>query len=112
MTKKQSGFFIGATAAALTAFPVSAWAQVSNGSYSHGMGWGGGPWYGMFFGPIMMVAVLAVIVAVVIFILRGTGGAPSGQPAGKTPLHILKERYAKGEIDKDEFEERRRVLDE
>jgi putative membrane protein len=29
---------------------------------------------------------------------------------GRTPLDILRERFARGEIDKDEFEERRRVL--
>ncbi len=112
MTRKQTGFFMGAAAAALAAFPVSVWAQEGGGLYTHGMGWGGGGWWGMFFGPVMMIAVLAVIVAIVVFILRGTGSAPSGPPAGKTPLHILKERFAKGEIDKDEFEERRRILDE
>jgi putative membrane protein len=35
---------------------------------------------------------------------------PHHAPPGRTPIDILKERFARGEIDKDEFEERRRVL--
>jgi putative membrane protein len=31
---------------------------------------------------------------------------------GRTPLDILKERFARGEIDKEEYEERRRTLGE
>src|SRR6267378_7506898 len=35
---------------------------------------------------------------------------PHQSPPTRTPLDILKERFARGEIDKAEFEDRRRVL--
>jgi putative membrane protein len=77
--------------------------------------WGGG--WGMIFGPIFMILVLAALIAVVVLIVRWLGGpwqypAPHHPPPGRPPLDILKERFARGEIDKDEFEERRRVLGE
>ena len=81
------------------------------------MGWGGG-WYGMIFGPFFMILALAAAVALVVLLVRWLGGPwhgvqpPYSAPPGRTPLDILKERFARGEIDKDEFEERRRVLDE
>jgi putative membrane protein len=37
---------------------------------------------------------------------------PHQTPSARTPLDILKERFARGEIDKEEFEERRRVVDD
>lgn len=78
--------------------------------------WDGG-WHGWFFGPIMMIVFIAVAVVVVVLLVRWLGGGMHGHPnhlhpTGKAPLDILKERFAKGEIDKEEFEERRRVLDE
>ncbi|MEQ9316437.1 MAG: SHOCT domain-containing protein [Henriciella sp.] len=77
--------------------------------------WNGG-WQGWFFGPIMMIVFLAVAVIVIVLLVRwlgwpGHGNAPQHSPS-RTPLDILKERFAKGEIDKQEFEERRRVLGE
>ena len=79
------------------------------------MWWNGGG-YGMFFGPLFMILILAATIAVIVLLVRWLSGpmqgtAPTSQlPPVRTPLDILKERYAKGEINKDEFEERRRVL--
>lgn len=81
------------------------------------MGWHGG--WGMFFGPFFMIFWLAVAVAIVVLLVRWLGGPShtghspyiTSSPV-RTPLDILKERFARGEIDKDEYEERRRILGE
>ncbi len=95
---------------------VAAHAQPSQ---DHLYGWhGGGDWSHMMFGPLMMLVFVAVIIVVVVLAVRWRGGA--GQSAavgphphsGKTPLDILKECFARGEIDQGEFEERRRILSE
>lgn len=74
------------------------------------------PWYGMFFGPLMMIVVLATVVVVAVLLVRRLGGSDHSMtphhPPVRTPLDILKERFARGEIDTEEFEERRRVLGE
>lgn len=71
-------------------------------------------WHGWFFGPIMMIVFIAVTVVVVVSLVRWLGGQghsmPPRGPLTKTPLDILKERFACGEIDKEEFEKRRSVL--
>ncbi len=83
------------------------------GDHPHVGGW---VWGVMIFGPIMMIVFIAVVVVVVVLLVRWLGGPGHGgalhSPPGKAPLDILKERFAKGEIDKEEFEERRRVLGE
>lgn len=67
---------------------------------------------------LMAVVVLLVIVVVAILLVRFLAGSWQVRPSsesvapGQTPLDILKERYARGEIDREEFEERRRVLGE
>ena len=72
----------------------------------------------MILGPLMMIAFIAVVIVVVVFTVRWLSGAghgaaaPSHAPPGKTPLDILSERFARGEIDKDEFVERKRALSE
>ncbi len=94
--------------------PVTALADPTEGYQEFGphMMWGGG-WTGWVFGPVMMILVLAAIVAAVVLIARTVGHAahgPTSPAVGRDPIDILKERFARGEIDKDEYEERRRVL--
>ncbi len=105
------GFF-GSTAALLGVLGLSStvWAQQQGGPYYGPHMWGDGWW--MFFGPLMMIVFIVAIVVVVRWLGgSGHGGAPY-RPPGRTPLDILKERFAHGDIDKDEFEERRRALGE
>jgi putative membrane protein len=77
---------------------------------------GPGEWYGMMFlGPLMMILFIAIIVVLVVLGVRGLGGFRLGGTPGPSPnkaMDILKERFARGEIDKDEFEVRRRALSE
>lgn len=61
------------------------------------------PW--MFFGPAMMLIFLAVCVALGYLLMHA-----SRRPGDGRAIDILRERYARGEIDQREFEERRRVL--
>ena len=109
----RSILWLGALLSVLT--PAVALAQQPQGPYYGPHMWNGG-WGGWFFGPIMMIVFIAVAVVVILLLVRWLGGpshvSPHYQPPTKTPLDILKERFARGEIDKEEFEERRRVLGE
>jgi putative membrane protein len=70
----------------------------------------------MIFGPLIMILVLAVVIAIAVLLVRWLGGPWHGAqpthhaPPEHTPLDILKARYARGQIDKAEFEERRSIL--
>ena len=97
-------------AALLAAMP--AMAQWYGGDH---MGWGGSGWgWGhMLFGGFMMIAFWGGIIVLVVLLVRWIGAGHAhgnAMPGHKTPLTILQERFAKGEIDKEEFEERRRLL--
>ncbi|MEE8188694.1 MAG: SHOCT domain-containing protein [Kiloniellales bacterium] len=101
--------------AALTALaaPALVWADGAHqGAGEVGHMWGGG-WGWMVGGPLMMILFVALIVALVVLVVRwlgGVGGGTARGPREKTPLDILEERFARGEIEREEFEQRRQTL--
>lgn len=81
------------TTALLASLPLLADAR----DWDHMGGWG---W---FWGTLMMLTWVAVIVAVVWLVTRGTRRDEPGPPRAR---EILDERYARGELSTDEYRER------
>lgn len=82
-------------------------------------GWGAGAWIAM---ALLMVAFWAAVAWIIVVLVRRdrSPGAPPGPPpaapppapqgGGTTALTILDERFARGELDEDEYRRRRAVL--
>ena len=70
-----------------------------------GYGFGGGT---MLFGFLFWILIIVGIVLLVKWLVEQS--KPVAAPAGDTALEILKKRYAKGEIDKKEFDEKKKDL--
>lgn len=69
--------------------------------YFHGME----PW-----GWLTMLLFWAAVIFVIVWAVRSTDGPRRRD--GDSASRILDERFARGEIDREEYEERRRILDE
>lgn len=67
----------------------------------------------MLFGGLMMIVFWGGVIAVIVLLIRWLGGTSGDSPLSgsrQTPLQILQERFARGEIDKQEYEERKKLL--
>ncbi|MGV7223308.1 MAG: SHOCT domain-containing protein [Nitrospinales bacterium] len=76
----------------------------SMGNWGHMMGYG----YG---GGFMWLIVLVLVGVVIYFLLQSSKSKGSAVSTTETPLDILKKRYAKGEIDKEEFDRKKEDLE-
>ena len=74
------------------------------GNWGHMMGYG----YG---GGFMWLIVLVLVGVVIYFLFQVSKSKGSGGAIIETPLDILKKRYAKGEIDTEEFNRKKKDLE-
>jgi putative membrane protein len=86
-----------------------------DGYDGRGPGWhmmpGGMGGYGIL-GILFWVVLIAIVVSLIVYLMRGDTARSEEERKGgsRTALDILEERYARGEIDKEEFEEKKRDL--
>ncbi|UCF95722.1 MAG: SHOCT domain-containing protein [Desulfobacterales bacterium] len=71
--------------------------------------WGMG-WFGMIFMIAFWVLILVGLVFLVKWLIQATGRGQAGRNDSSKALSILKERYARGEIDRAQFEAMKRDL--
>jgi putative membrane protein len=95
-------------AAAVAALPLMSIASLAQPTENNGgfmmpyMGWGG---------TIVMILVWGIIIFLLFVLARSLNAMHQGMHhAPRTAIEILKERFARGEIGREEFEEKRDVL--
>ena len=105
---------VGVLFSGVLGLPRLVMAQAGEAYWGPHMMWGG--WFHMFFGFLMMLLFLGILVGLVVLVVRWLGSSEHSPfrhaPGARSPLDILKERLARGEIDVTEYEERRRALGE
>ncbi|MBT4889431.1 MAG: hypothetical protein HON65_07760 [Rhodospirillales bacterium] len=93
-------------------FALQAYADGFGMMSHHGedMGWGH-----MLFGSLMMILLFGGLLFVIAFAVRwinGNSAIKTNLTNERTAMDILNERFARGEIEKEDYEERKRILSE
>jgi putative membrane protein len=113
MWKKSSAFLVVCAIAAMSAAQAFAQQQPQGPPWSGPWGWGDGyGWSFWWMCPVMMLVMFGVMAFVMLG--RRHGGDARWTPLWHGPAHaslqILSERFARGEIQKDEYEEKKAAI--
>ncbi len=68
-------------------------------------------WFGSGAGPLFMLLFWGLVILGLVALVRWLAQSGAGKTREKTALDILKERYARGEINREEFEQKRTDLE-
>ncbi len=110
----KTALLIGGIIVAILIIVPLVFGAVSGGQYG---GWGmmgSGMWGGwMFLMPIFFIIFWGLVIWGIVALVRGLNGSrgsDSGSSRPDSALEVLKKRYARGEIDKEEYEEKKKDL--
>ncbi|HUZ01196.1 MAG TPA: SHOCT domain-containing protein [Thermomicrobiaceae bacterium] len=73
-------------------------------------GYGGSPWWGIAMLAFWALVIVGVVLLVAWLVRQGQGQRLATGSADDRALSILRERFARGEIDAEQFEQMRRTL--
>ena len=75
--------------------------------------WGSYGGWGMGFGIVFMLLFWGLVIFAIAALIRWlmTQSSPGRSSRDKSPLEIVQERYARGEIDREEYEQKKRDLE-
>ncbi|MBI4709025.1 MAG: SHOCT domain-containing protein [Candidatus Portnoybacteria bacterium] len=75
-----------------------------------GYDWGTGAWMGGGLGWLFMIIFWAAVILGIVYLVKLVAGQGREERKEKSAFDILKERYARGEINKEEFEQKKKDL--
>ena len=81
------------------------WPNMMGGFFGGGLGW-----IGMIFGFIFFILVVIGIIFLIVWLVKRSNYPGVENRTESKALEVLKERYAKGEITKDQFDNMRKDL--